>query len=280
MTTGQITNNRMSLHTVSTDIMTIIMISVCVFVTKSIVHEIVGHGGATLIVGGKITSISTMWLNHTKISSIWGDKFVIAAGPLANLLIGIFSILLLGSGKIRSSHLKLFFWLTIAVNLFHFGSYMVGWFIAPSFDWIRFISDFKPLWLWKTVLILVGGFVIAMGFHFLTKLWLFLVGTDEKFRKARISKLTVIPWVTFTVVSLSGILLFKTDQKMMMIMGAFGNTAIFLVWILLLRFWKSQKNEMTIMNPIPLERNYGWIASGSLLLLFYIFIMGPGIYFV
>ena len=46
------------------DILTVISIAVIAFIIQNVLHEFVGHGGASVIVGGKIISLSTAYLEH------------------------------------------------------------------------------------------------------------------------------------------------------------------------------------------------------------------------
>ncbi len=263
---------------IPTDIITIIMITVCVWVVKSITHELFGHGVAVLLMGEKITSISTMWCHHSEITSVLGNKFVITAGSLANLILAFVSLLFLRFAKIRKPSTLFFFWLLMTINIFHAGSYMIGWFIGPTLDWAQFIDGMEPIWFWKILMTVIGTLIVLAGFHLSTKYWVQFIGNKKKLRRKRINIISVIPWVTCILVSLSGLIFFQTSQKTMMIWGAIGTSGFFLIWMLLLRFWPLNK-RIDPIEILPLKRSYPWIIIGLVSLLFFIFIMGPGINF-
>jgi hypothetical protein len=65
----------------------------------------------------------------------------------------------------------------------------------------------------------------------------------------------------------------------MMIWGAIGTSGFFLIWMLFLRFWPFNKKRIDPIEVLPLKRSYPWIIIGLVSLLFFIFIMGPGISF-
>lgn len=166
----------------SIDVLTVIMITVCVFVIKSFTHEIIGHGGAVLLVGERITSVSTMWLNHTILPSVFAEKFVEAAGTLSNLFLALISMLMLRSNVLKKPSLIFFFWLTMTINIFYSGSYMIGWFIGPTLDWAMFISGMEPLWLWKIIMTTIGLSIILIGYYLSTKYWQYFIGNDKSYQ--------------------------------------------------------------------------------------------------
>ncbi len=263
----------------SIDIITIFMISTIVWVLKAVIHELLGHGVAVILSGGKIISISTMWCHHTEITSLWGNKLVIAAGSLANLIFGFFALLLLRKETIKKPNTIFFLWLFMTINIFHSGSYMIGWFIGPTLDWANFIKALEPLWFWKVIVTTFGIIIVLLGFHLATKHWHQFIGKDKKTQKSRITKITFIPWLTCILMSLSGLILYETDQLYMMIMGAIGTSGWFLIWMLLLRFWPFNKKIVKETKFLPINRSYAWMSMGLISLVFFIFIMGRGISF-
>lgn len=100
----------------------------------------------------------------------------------------------------------------------------------------------------------------------------------SKTRRSRINKITVIPWITTIFVSLSGQIFFETPYKSMMIWGAIGNSGWFLIWMLFLRFWPSNKSS-SVNEVLSIKRSYPWIVAGLICISFFIFLMGPGIQF-
>ena len=72
------------------DLLTIISISIIVFVIQNVLHEFIGHGGATLLVGGKLVTWTTAYLDHdlSNVSDI-GRRIIAAAGPVINMLVGL-----------------------------------------------------------------------------------------------------------------------------------------------------------------------------------------------
>ena len=74
---------------------------------------------------------------------------------------------------------------------------------------------------------------------------------EKRIRRKRVNLISVAPWIIFILVSLSGLICFQNSQR--------------------------------IIDPtevLPLTRSYSWIIIGLVSLIFYIFVMGPGINFI
>ncbi len=74
------------------------------YLIANISHEAVGHGGACLIAGGKITLLTSVYF-RSKVHSYVTDAF----GPLANLAAGLLLWMLLLKVKGIKFYTKLFF---------------------------------------------------------------------------------------------------------------------------------------------------------------------------
>jgi len=66
------------LPTAQTSILTIIAISIFVWVLKSVTHEMIGHGGAYFLLGKEWQSVSTIWFHGAESVSLWEIKFRLA----------------------------------------------------------------------------------------------------------------------------------------------------------------------------------------------------------
>jgi hypothetical protein len=118
-------------------------------VAADMVHEAVGHGTVSWLIADPILSLSTV-----AIQTSYPSRLVSAAGTTANLLVGVFSLLLLR--RIRQlTPSSYFLWVFGAFNLFNVG-YLVASACINNGDWANVIAGLSPPWLWRCVLGLLG----------------------------------------------------------------------------------------------------------------------------
>jgi hypothetical protein len=82
---------------------------------------------------------------------------------------------------------------------------------------------------------------------------------------------------TTTIISTLSSFIIPTDDRFMMVMGGIGNGFTFLFPLLVLAFWKSERDEMhAISTPIL---SISWKVVALIITVFYLGIMSPGISF-
>jgi hypothetical protein len=95
----------------------------------SIAHEAVGHGGACLAIGGKVTLLTA-----TRFACDGGNIIVDAAGPLMNLVSAALAMALLRTCPGASAALRLFLIMVAALNLCWFAGEMVAAIFNEGYD--------------------------------------------------------------------------------------------------------------------------------------------------
>jgi hypothetical protein len=138
---------------------TLAVVGALACIAADMVHETVGHGTASLLMSDPIQSLSTVAIQNARPS-----RLVSAAGTIANLIVGVFSLLLLRRIR-RLTPSAYFLWLFGAFNLFNVG-YLVASACMNSGDWAAVISGLSPSWLLRCLLGLVG-----IIFYFLSLRW-------------------------------------------------------------------------------------------------------------
>src|SRR2546422_10830866 len=88
-----------------TSLWTVIAIGTVAYAACGMVHEIIGHGLACALTGVRALSLSTVAL-QTGSSS----RFVAAAGPIANVVVGMFALSLFRRGTAFTA-MRYFLWL-------------------------------------------------------------------------------------------------------------------------------------------------------------------------
>jgi hypothetical protein len=108
------------LHQSEDDWLTLIAIGVLAASLAAFAHEAVGHGTGCLVVGGRITLLTSIYFR-----CLGATALTDAAGPIGNLLPAIGVIVLLRSRLKWSAPTRLFLTLLGGINLFWFAGQMI-----------------------------------------------------------------------------------------------------------------------------------------------------------
>jgi hypothetical protein len=95
--------------------LTLIAIGTISYIIADIVHEVIGHGGACLLAGGKITLLTSVYF-RSEVHSFITDTF----GPLANLVTGILIWTLLRKVNYSKIYFQLLLLHIMTFNFFWF----------------------------------------------------------------------------------------------------------------------------------------------------------------
>ena len=131
------------------DALTLVSLGIIAFVLAIVTHEGLGHGLATLAVGGKPVMLTTCYFSSSGSLSKW----IPAAGGIANVIVGLLSILGLRIMRTANPHIRFFLVLVAAFNLLFAAGYPAYSGIAAFGDWAAVISGLSPAWLWRVLLV-------------------------------------------------------------------------------------------------------------------------------
>ena len=127
------------------DITTIIAISAIAWVVLIISHEVIGHGGAAYINGGRLAYFDSMFARYVEPDggfTFWQSKFNTAAGSLLNVLMMFGAAVWFVRMKNRQRWLGFGLWIFILFAAFQGGCYIAfSQFIYRTMDWHRFLID-------------------------------------------------------------------------------------------------------------------------------------------
>ncbi len=217
-------------------------------------HEMIGHGGAVLLVGGTPIAVDAMYFEHDlSEATFWQKNFVRAAGSLINILFWVIAIIWLAKLKHPSSWRGFILWMILMMNLFNAGSYIAfGRFIHPGMDWAMILHDLDPAWGWETGEMLFGLSLIVLAFYFGRKYHYLFIDAGSSLLKQKL-KILVLPLLTATVLSVSAALLMPTDDLSLMLMGATGNSFSFMIGMLVLAFLPSSRGRVSTISPLRMN---------------------------
>jgi hypothetical protein len=117
--------------------LTMVAIGIVVFILQNVLHEGIGHGGASLLVGGRPVSLSTAYFEWDMDGvAPGGRKFVAAAGSVLNAAMGVLLLLVLRGVRIGSPTLRYFVWLWMTVNFLTATGYLLFSGLLGVGDWM------------------------------------------------------------------------------------------------------------------------------------------------
>jgi len=258
------------------DVVTVVAIAVLAYTLSNTVHEALGHGGAAVLLGARPTMLNAIFFNYDEATaSETVQRWISAAGSIADLIVGLPALAL--SSRVRSTRWRYFLWLFAAVNLTTAFGYLLYSGVAGIGDWSRVFAGLAPEWLIRVALTAAGAplyFIVAPRL-LAPRLDPFL-GLEPNARERRARTLSLLPYLAGSVsLAVAGILN-PLGVKILLISAVaagFGGTSL-LAWYFTI---PRKPAPGTVEPPLGLPRSTAWIAAAGAVLLFFVFVLGPGI---
>jgi hypothetical protein len=257
------------------DALTIAGIAILAYILASVLHEGVGHGGACLLSGGKVSVISTVHMECTA-----ETRLVMAGGTLMNVIAGAL-FFALGRVTARTSpRLRYFMWLSMTVNLFTAAGYFGFSGISGFGDWASFIQGLGPQWAWRVGMTIFGAAAYMLVARFSLLELRPLVGSDKGKRFDRAVRLSKMPYFAGGILAcVAGAL---NPQGMILVAlsaaaSTFGGTSG-LLWMM--NWLKGDRIPLGSQpEPLPIRRSWPWIVTAFVCALAFVVVVGPGVRF-
>ncbi len=251
---------------VKNDRATMIAVSALACILQDVLHEGLGHGETAWLSGAHQITMSTVAL-QSDIETRW----ISANGTLVNLLAAaVLWILLLRPQRYRPVTLY-FLVLCLAGNLFTGTGYFLFSGIANFGDWAAVIAGLHPHWMWR-----LGLIVLGIASYYASML---LVAAKLRPFKERDPRSRILRSVCWTPYFTDGILaavagLLNPAGLFYVIASALPSTLGANAGLLSLPslMWQPNRDE-----PLAIPRSLGWIVSGAIASLLFIFVLGRGI---
>ena len=119
------------------NIATVAAIALLAYASADIAHHVFGHGAACLMLGGRIISLTSVFVN----CSLRGATIDLA-GPFANLILGLVALLALRFTNRAGSAIRLLYILAAAFNLLWFALQLVSSAARRIDDWAWAMHQF------------------------------------------------------------------------------------------------------------------------------------------
>ena len=129
--------------------LTLIALGDLAFILADTTHEALGHGLATLAVGGVPVLLTSSYLSTSGHYSRW----IPAAGGIANVIVGLIALVCTRPARKAAPSLLYFLILVAAFNLLFAAAYPFYSGVALFGDWASVIAGLAPAWVWRALLI-------------------------------------------------------------------------------------------------------------------------------
>jgi hypothetical protein len=257
-------------------VLTALAVGCLAWITRALGHELIGHGGACVLVGDTPIAFNAMYFQGGETSSYLTGKFRLAGGTIYNVITALLCIWLLVRYVIGRSWFAYFLWITAIMSLLQAGSYVAfGRFVHDESDWAVFLHDLDPAWFWSLAEWVVGIGLLVAGVATARKFERRFLSSDSTRQDKR--KLYLLPYFAAVVVSVSASLIVPSDMRIWMVLGGLGNAFTFMLPMLVLAFVPTSSDLPEETGAMVQHR--GIIATGLVCTLLFVFVVGRGINF-
>jgi 4-amino-4-deoxy-L-arabinose transferase-like glycosyltransferase len=256
------------------DVPTLIALSTVAWALADVLHEVVGHAGAAVLVGVSVRAVSTttVFIPGDQIHSLGDVRTIHAAATVLNLVTGGLALLALRSRWVTSSASRYFLWIFATI------SFIIATlnFLAGA-DWAEVTTGLEPRGLWRAGVVAVGLLVAVAGYVLPLRLWM----PDLRKSRGLQLKITAIPVAVLIVVQTLSVVrspfaarpIDSGDNALMTVVALF---LFFGLWLALVNLVPRPRSTAPV-ESIRLTRSKGWLAVGLIVLLVFVAVLGPGL---
>ncbi len=269
--------NSMKIH-----IPTLIAISIIAWALVDIMHEIVGHAGAAIMMGIPVKAVSTStaylyvdWKQFITDHGLNPMRLVILGGTIINIVTGALALLALKWKKAMNKAICYFLWLFATFSTIIIAMNMVTNTLMGFGDWTEFISTLEHESIWKTIIIVTGLVIIVTGYVLSLRQWV----PSMKGHRLTLLKITAIPVVTMIAVQTLSLIKspFATlpPESNHILASSFAYIH-FILWVIVVNLIPGP-NSTDNVDAVRLPRSNVWLVLGFIVFIFFILVLGPGI---
>ena len=264
------------------NIPTLIAISALSWILVNITHEFFGHAVFGILSGLKLNAFSTStaffnmdWNEYINQHGYTTLRLYILGGVLMNFVTGVIALLILKLYKSLSSQMHLFLWLFSSFSFI----IIVMNFITVTFigggDLPQIINTFENQESLRTIVLIIGFIIMIAGYMIIQKNFM----PEIKGHRSVLILITLIPVITAIIIQTLSLLkspfayLPPSQNHLLASVLAYFH---FLLWALIVNIipLTSKKNSI---EKVVVEKSIIWITISLIFIIFYIFILGPGI---
>ena len=248
------------------DLATTVAIGVMASVGQFVVHELVGHGTACVLVGGRILAVAPLWMRCSV-----DHRLMVLAGPMANLVAGGVCWALLRGAPPRSPASRLFLWLSIAFQWLVAAGYLAVGAASGFGDWPVILPALSA---WSVrlaaIVVAVGGYVLAL--RALARLGVQRFG-PSLVEESRLERVALLPALAAGAVAVLAELVGHRFQPLGLVL-AIACTAV-VGWSLLAVPRFAGPTPTDRIGDVAIPRSLGWILGGAAAALGFLGLVAP-----
>ena len=243
--------------------LTLIFIGIMAYIFADIIHEAVGHGLTSLILGNKINLLTTVYFRSEKHSYIT-DAF----GPLLNLAAGLLIMAFLKRADIFNLYIKLLLILTMAFNFFWFSWMCFYGGLTNKGDFAFYISSKTGLFIWQLFLIIFGLLSYYISFTIIIK------RTEFRYllTVVNVRQLFLVPYLSAGIFALIAVSFYKPVS-----FNNFYEAFVFPMFLPTLFLSRYSKNSNSIDTKYSFTQQKSLILAGLTLVILFCLTMGRGV---
>jgi hypothetical protein len=264
------------------DVPTLIAISIVAWALVDVVHELVGHGGAGILVGYPVQAVST---TTAHLAVDWGAvirtqgpalvNVTLAGGTAANLVTGAIALIALGWRGGIDGATRCFLWLFASFSGVLAAANLGTAVLVGVGDWSQIIALSGAGEGWRLLVLASGACVAVVGYALPLRLWL------PRLSGRRLTQLmlTALPVGTAAVVQtlsvLAGPFAYLPPESNHLLASTFVLAHLVL--------WAALVNALPVPRvgdfsaPALLPRSNTWLGVGLVVLVLFVAVLGPGI---
>jgi len=261
---------------------TLIAISALSWILVNITHEFFGHAVFGIVSGLKLNAVSTStaffnidWNSNINQHGYTTLRLFLLGGVLVNFVTGIIALLILRFNKSLSSQMYLFLWLFSSFSFIIIVMNCISVTLIGSGDLPQIISTFKNHENLKIIVLIIGFITMIAGYMIIQKSFM----PEIKGHRSVLISITLIPVITAIIIQTLSLLkspfAYLPPSQNHLLASALVYFH-FLLWALIVNIipLSSKKNSI---EKVMTEKSIIWITISLIMIVFYIFILGPGI---
>lgn len=256
------------------DVPTLSALSAVAWVLADVLHEIVGHAGAAVLLGVPVRAVSTttVYLGWDEVDSLTDVRTIHAAATVLNLATGCLALLALRSHRMTSSASRCFLWLFATISFV-----VVTLQLLVGADWEVVTTGLEPGGFWSAGVFAAGVLVGVAGYMLPLRLWM----PDLRAHRRLQLQITAIPVAVLIVVQALSVVRSPFAAQPL---GAGDNALItvvalslfFGVWLALVNLVQRPRSTAPV-ESIRLIRSKTWLAAGLIVFVVFVAVLGPGL---
>ncbi len=270
------TPNSSASSTARDDWFTVAAIAALAYISAAMAHEVLGHGVAFHIAGGREGVFTTTRLITRQDIGRFGSRLFDLGGPAGDLFIAALAYALQRILRKAAPHLRLFLILSLGFNLFWATGYLVFSGVLGRGDWMALVYRPYLEWPLRIVFIVVGALAYRASIRLVARELHWLTDPSPE-NSARIRSLILVSYLVGGIVGTLGPIYDPRGALEMLNSGAlssFGAAFGFLSAVPLFR--RSSGGDA---HSGPIDRSLAWLCAAGAAILYFVGILGPGIRF-